>query len=89
MVFNPVNLILHLFVEWVDHAPCNISQRVVPLSSLERNSPFALDVDVLVGVDLQTRQLQLLLVTSNGEANKGVQLLLLQERAEFLGPASN
>ena len=87
MVFNPINLILNLFVEWVDHAPCNISQRVVPLSSLERNSPFALDVDVLVRVDLQTRTSQHLFVTFNTEAGKGVEPILLQERAQALGPA--
>ena len=88
MVRFPVDLMLHFLVGWVDEAACKLSQRL-PLLSIVWNSPFALHVDVLVGVDLQTRQFQLLLVTSNGEANKGVQLLLLQERAEFLGPASN
>ena len=88
MVQFLVDLLLHFLVGWVDEAGCKLSQRL-PLLSIGWNSPFALHVDELVGVDLQTRQLQLLLVTSNGEANKGVQLLLLQELAEFLGPASN
>ena len=87
MVFILVNLFLHLVVEWVDHATCNISQRVVPLSSLERNSPFALDVDVLAGFDLQTRISQHLFVTCNTKAGKGVEPVLLQERAQALGPA--
>ena len=88
MVRFLVDLLLHFLVGWVDEAGCKLSQRL-PLLYIVWNSPFALHVDELVGVDLQTRQLQLLLVTSNGEANKGVQLLLLQELAEFLGPASN
>ena len=88
MVLFIVDLLLHFLVGWVDEVGCKLSQRLPPLS-IVWNSPLALHVDELVGVDLQTRQLQLLLVTSNAKANKGVQLLLLQERAEFLGPASN
>ena len=87
MVRFLVDLLLHFLLGWVDEAGCKLSQRL-PLLSIVWNSPFALQVDVLVGIDLQTRQLQLLLVASNAEANKGVQLLLLQEREEFLGPAS-
>ena len=56
-------------------------------TSLERNSPFALDVDVLVGVDLQTITSQHLFVTFNTEAGKGAEPVLLQEWAQALGPA--
>ena len=54
VVFLRVDVLLHAFVEWVDHTGCNISQGVV-LFSGAWNSPLALNVDELVGVDLQTR----------------------------------
>ena len=76
MVCLLVDLLLHLVVEWVDDAGCNISQGVVLFSGVW-NSLVALNVDVLVGVYLQTRHLQLVLVTLNAETSKGEQLLPL------------
>ena len=86
MVCLPIDLLLHLSVEWVDDTGCNISQGVVRFSVVW-NSPVALNVDVLVGVYLQTRQLKLVPVIFNAETGKGEQLLLLEEALEALGPS--
>ena len=88
MVFGPVDLLLHVLVKWVDDAGCNISQGVVLLLSAGIwNSIVFLNVDVLFGVDLQTRHLQHLFVIMNAETGKGEQLLLLEEALEALGPS--
>ena len=87
MVFLPVDLLLHVFVEWVDDAGCNISQGVVLFSGVW-NSRDALNVDVLVGVDRRkARHLHLLFVAFNAETDKCEQLLMLQHLVEALGPA--
>jgi hypothetical protein len=46
-----------------------------------------LNVDDVLGVDLEARLLQHLFVIFNAKTDKGVQLLLLQELFEVLGPA--
>ena len=86
MVCLLVDLLLHLAIEWVDDAGCNISQGVVRFSVVW-NSLVALNVDVLVGVYLQTRHLQHLFVIMNAETGKGEQHLLLEEALEALGPS--
>ena len=70
----------------MDDAGCNISQGVVLFSGVW-NSPLALNVDELVGVDLHTGQLQLLFVAFNVETGKCEQLVMLQHVGQALGPA--
>ena len=86
MIFLRVDVLLHAFVEWVDGAGCNISQGVVLFSDVW-NSLEALNVDELVGVDLQTTHLQLLFVAFNAETGKCEQRLMLQQLVQALGPA--
>ena len=70
----------------MDDAGCNISPGVVLFSGVW-NSPLALNVDELVGVDLHTGQLQLLFVGFNAETGKREQLVMLQHVGQALGPA--
>ena len=87
MVFLRVNVLLHAFVEWVDDAACNISQGVVLFSGVW-NSPDALNVDVLVGVDRRKVRLHhLIFVAFNAETGKCEQLVMLQHGGQELGPA--